>query len=199
MAGVSLLGLAGAACLGAGSTPDARHRCLPIGDPPLGYRPNFVLVMADDLGYGDLGSYGQTRIDTGHLDRLASQGLRFTEAYSGSTVCRSARNALMTGMHTGHTTIRGNKRQNEIHLRPEDVTVAEVLRCAGYETAVFGKWAMGQAGSTGEPNRKGFDHFLGYLDQTHAHDYYPTFLYRDGERFSIPENEGSAQGRYSQV
>ena len=153
--------------------------------------------MADDLGYGDIGVYGQSHIDTPHLDRMASEGLRFTDAYSGSTVCRPARNTLMTGQHTGHTLIRGNNRQGEINLRPEDRTIAEVLRCAGYQTAVFGKWALGQEGTTGEPNRQGFDNWMGYLDQTHAHDYYPTFLFRDGESFQIPENQDGAQGRYS--
>jgi arylsulfatase A-like enzyme len=142
-------------------------------------RPNIIIILADDLGYGDLGCYGQKRIATPHLDRLAREGLRFTDFYAGSTVCAPSRCALMTGYHTGHCSIRGNSKQN---LAPEEVTVAELLQSAGYATALFGKWGLGHEGSAGVPTQQGFDAFFGYLDQHHAHNYYPAFLMRNEER-----------------
>jgi len=135
--------------------------------------PNIIFIMADDLGYGDLGCYGQQRIQTPHIDRLAREGMRFTDFYAGSTVCAPSRCVLMTGYHTGRAFIRGNGKDN---LRPSDVTVAEVLKGAGYATGMFGKWGLGHEGSTGLPTRQGFDEFFGYLDQQHAHNYYPSFL-----------------------
>ena len=135
--------------------------------------PNIVLIVADDLGYGDLGSYGQQQIQTPELDRLAAQGLRFTQFYAGSTVCAPSRAALMTGLHTGHAPIRGNKEVQPYGQHPlEDsaVTIAEVLKEAGYRTALIGKWGLGAPGSSGEPNRQGFDYFFGYLGQRHAHN-----------------------------
>lgn len=144
--------------------------------------PNILLIVADDLGYGDLGSYGQTEIQTPHLDRLANEGLRFTNFYAGSTVCAPSRAALMTGLHTGHTPIRGNSRQA---LPGASVTMAEVLREAGYRTGLIGKWGLGELGSEGEPNRQGFDYFFGYLNQRHAHNYYPEFLIRNQERYPL--------------
>ncbi len=148
-------------------------------------RPNIVLILADDLGYGDLGAYGQKLIQTPHLDRLASTGLRFSACYAGSTVCAPSRCALMTGLHTGHCRIRGNAL---VPLLPEDVTLAEILRGAGYETALFGKWGLGEPDSTGVPDRQGFDTWFGYLNQVHAHNYYPDYLWRDGQRFPLPGN-----------
>jgi arylsulfatase A-like enzyme len=145
-------------------------------------RPNIIFIMADDLGYGDVGCYGQKRIQTPNIDRLAKEGLRFTDFYAGSTVCAPSRCVLMTGYHTGHCLIRGNAKDN---LRPEDVTVAEVLKSAGYSTAMYGKWGLGHEGSTGVPTKQGFDHFFGYLDQHHAHNYYPTFLMDGEKRFSL--------------
>ena len=146
--------------------------------------PNILLIHADDLGHGDLGAYGQTRFETPSLDRLAREGTRFTQYYSGSTVCAPSRYALMTGLHTGHAWIRGNGRlpEGDVPLRPEDVTVAEVLRAAGYRTAVIGKWGLGQPGTTGMPDRQGFDHAFGFLDHRHAHRQYTDHLYRNGER-----------------
>jgi arylsulfatase A-like enzyme len=140
--------------------------------------PNIVLILADDLGYGDLGCYGQKLIQTPRIDELASQGVRFTQAYAGSTVCAPSRACLMTGLHTGHARIRGNAR---VDLTPEDRTIPEVLKAAGYRTALFGKWGLGTAGNSGIPTRKGFDEFFGFLDQKHAHTYYPTQLW-DGDR-----------------
>jgi len=150
---------------------------------PAPSRPNLVLILADDLGYGDLGCFGQPRIDTPNLDRLAERGLVMTRFYAGSTVCAPSRCSLMTGLHTGHCRIRGNAKQN---LEPDDVTVAEVLKEAGYETALIGKWGIGHEGSGGMPTRQGFDSFFGYLDQGHAHNYYPTYLIRDEERVALP-------------
>jgi arylsulfatase A-like enzyme len=147
--------------------------------------PNIIYVLADDLGYGDLGSFGQERIQTPSLDRLAAEGVRFTQHYAGSTVCAPSRCVLMTGLHTGHARVRGNNRRP---LLPDDVTVAELLKGAGYRTALIGKWGLGEAGSTGVPNRQGFDYFYGYLNQRHAHNYYPEFLWRNDERVPQPGN-----------
>lgn len=144
--------------------------------------PNIIFILADDLGYGDLGCYGQKRIQTPNIDRLAREGLRFTDFYAGSTVCAPSRCVLMTGYHTGHCSIRGNSKQN---LRLDEVTVAEVLQSAGYATALFGKWGLGHEGSDGVPTRQGFDTFFGYLDQHHAHNYYPAFLMKDEGRFPL--------------
>jgi arylsulfatase A-like enzyme len=141
--------------------------------------PNVVLIQADDLGYGDLSAYGQAMFRTPALDRMAREGIRFTQYYAGSTVCAPSRTALMTGLHTGHAWIRGN---GEIALRLEDVTLAEVLREAGYRTAVIGKWGLGVPGTTGEPNRQGFDYSFGFLDHRHAHRQYTDHLWRNGER-----------------
>jgi arylsulfatase A-like enzyme len=146
-------------------------RSVGAGKPP---RPNIVFILADDLGYGDLGCYGQKEIRTPHLDRLAAEGMRFTQCYAGSTVCAPSRCALMTGRHTGHGTIRDN--YPRVPLRPDDVTAAEALRSAGYATGLIGKWGLGEPGTTGIPNRQGFDYFFGYLDQLHAHNYYPDYL-----------------------
>jgi arylsulfatase A-like enzyme len=139
-------------------------------------RPNIVLIVADDLGYGDLGCYGQKRIKTPNIDRLATEGRRFTQFYAGCTVCAPSRCVLMTGLHTGHCYIRGNSNYG---LRTRDVTVAQLLKQAGYATGLFGKWGLGQEGSDGVPTRKGFDRFFGYLDQVHAHNYFPAFLISD--------------------
>ncbi len=150
--------------------------------------PNIILVLADDLGYGDLGSYGQKNIRTPALDRMAAEGMRFTDHYAGSTVCAPSRSALMTGLHTGHTPVRGNREVRPMGQHPLDddvVTVAEVLKSAGYVTGLIGKWGLGGPGTSGEPNRQGFDYFYGYLCQRHAHNYYPEFLFRNRERVPL--------------
>ena len=178
----------------------AETRPLPIS---AARKPNLIFILADDLGYGDLGCYGQTKIKTPHLDRLAAEGMCFTNFYAGSTVCAPSRCALMTGLHTGHAAIRGNA---AFALRPQDQTVAEVLKRAGYHTGIIGKWGLGNQNTTGVPQKKGFDDFLGYLDQTHAHDYYTDFLWRydpptsakpgyDGQ-IAFPENQGGKKGLY---
>jgi len=139
-------------------------------------RPNIIFILADDLGYGDLGCYGQKQILTPNLDRMASEGLRFTQAYSGSTVCAPSRCCLMTGKHSGHATVRGNIKP-EAGLKPDEPTVASLLQGAGYRTALFGKWGLGGPGTGSVPNTRGFDEFYGYLDQQHAHNTYPEHLW----------------------
>ncbi len=156
--------------------------------------PNIIFIMADDLGYGDLGCFGQKKIKTPHIDQLAAEGMKLTDFYAGSTVCAPSRCVLMTGYHTGHCFIRGNGKDN---LRPDDVTVAEVLKSAGYKTALCGKWGVGHEGSTGLPTRQGFDYFYGYLDQHHAHNYYPTFLVRNEKRVPL-DNVVPGQGQWGQ-
>jgi len=147
--------------------------------------PNLIFVLADDLGYGDLGCFGQETIQTPRLDRLAAEGMRLTDFYAGSTVCAPSRCVLMTGLHSGHARVRGNAR---VPLEPGDVTLAELMRDAGYATALIGKWGLGEPGSTGVPNAQGFDYFYGYLNQRHAHDYYPNHLYRNAEEVRLEGN-----------
>ena len=144
--------------------------------------PNIIFILADDLGYGDLGCYGQKVIQTPQLDRMAREGLCFTDFYAGCTVCAPSRCTLMTGLHTGHARIRGNA---NVPLEPTDLTVAKLLQRAGYATGLVGKWGLGEAGSTGVPNLQGFDYFFGYLSQVHAHNYYPAFLWRDQQQVPL--------------
>jgi arylsulfatase A-like enzyme len=138
-------------------------------------RPNIVFILADDLGYGDLSCYGQEKFQTQNIDRLAAEGIRFTHAYAGSSVCSPSRCALMTGLHTGHCSYRGNI-QGEPGISASNVTIAEVLRAAGYRTGIFGKWGLGTVGREGYPTRQGFDRWFGFLSQMQAHDYYPQYL-----------------------
>jgi arylsulfatase A-like enzyme len=158
-------------------------------------RPNIVFIMADDLGYGHLGSYGQTKIRTPHLDRMAAEGTRFTQCYAGHCVCAPSRSVLMTGRHSGHTSVRING--GGAPLLPEDVTVAEVLKEAGYATGIFGKWGLGDHGTEGVPYQQGFDEFYGYLHQVHAHFFYPWFLWRNDQRHVLSENVGEKEEQYS--
>jgi arylsulfatase A-like enzyme len=168
--------------------------------PPAPHKPNIIFILADDLGYGDLGCYGQTKIKTPNLDKLAAEGMRLTSFYAGSTVCAPSRCALMTGLHTGHALVRGNAK---LALRPQDLTVAEILKGAGYHTGLVGKWGLGEQGTTGLPHNKGFDEFVGYLDQVHAHDYYTDHLWRHDPRtgfdgsMPLAENEGGHKALYT--
>ena len=142
--------------------------------------PNIVLIIADDLGYGDLGCFGQKVLKTPRIDRMASEGMRFTHFYAGSTVCAPSRSVLMTGRHMGRTVVRGNSTRPVI-LRPEDPNLASLLKSAGYRTACIGKWGLGTPDNISNPNDIGFDHFFGYVDMWHAHNFYPEFLIRNGE------------------
>ncbi|MBK7642526.1 MAG: arylsulfatase [Planctomycetes bacterium] len=155
-------------------------------------QPNVVLILADDLGWGELGCYGQTKIQTPALDALARQGVRFTQAYSGAPVCAPSRCSLLTGMHTGHSAIRDNKELEPEGQEPLPAgipTLAELLHARGYATAAIGKWGLGPPGSVGDPLRRGFDHFFGYNCQRAAHTYYPEWLYRDRTRVALPGND----------
>ena len=142
--------------------------------------PNIILIIADDLGYGDLGCFGQKVLKTPRIDGMASEGMRFTQFYAGSTVCAPSRSVLMTGRHMGRTVVRGNSTRPVI-LRPEDPNLASLLKSAGYRTACIGKWGLGTPDNISNPNDIGFDHFFGYVDMWHAHNFYPEFLIRNGE------------------
>ena len=148
-------------------------------------RPNIIWIMCDDLGYGDLGCFGQKTMATPRLDQLAREGMRFTDFYAGCTVCRPSRLSLWTGKHMGHTPISSNA---NYHFKPEDVTVAELLKDAGYRTGGVGKWAMGGVETSGFPLKNGFDFWMGYLDQGQAHNYYPTHLWRNGQKYPLAGN-----------
>jgi len=154
-------------------------------------KTNIIYILADDLGYGDLGCYGQKRIQTPNIDQMAKEGMLFTDHYAGSTVCAPSRCSLMTGLHTGHAYIRGNKEvqpMGQLPIPDSTMTVAEYLKQAGYTTGLIGKWGLGGPGSEGVPNRQGFDYFYGYLGQRHAHNYYPEFLFRNDKRVMLKGN-----------
>ena len=176
MAGVTAAGAMASFVPGCRSAGETRK------SPSSTQRPNVIFILADDLGYGDLGCYGQERIQTPNLDRMAAEGIIFTDHYAGCTVCAPSRCCLMTGVHTGHAWIRGNDR---VPLRPSDVTVAQLLKGAGYTTGIVGKWGLGEPETTGIPNRKGFDYWFGYLNQAHAHNYYPEYLWRNEEKVPL--------------
>ncbi|MFQ5568465.1 MAG: arylsulfatase [Rhodothermales bacterium] len=162
--------------------------CQTSREAPLDTPPNILYILADDLGYGEVGAYGQTKIKTPHLDQLAAEGLRFTQHYSGSPVCAPSRGTLLTGFHTGHGYVRDNyelggfaddEERGQLPLKPGTFTLGKMLQDQGYVTGVIGKWGLGGPGSTGIPNEQGFDFFYGYLDQKQAHNYYPTHLWRN--------------------
>ncbi len=167
-------------------------------------RPNIIYIMADDLGFADLGCYGQKAIRTPNIDRLAAGGRRFTQCYAGSTVCAPSRSALMTGLHTGHTRVRNNfgivggvGPQRRVPLRDEDLTVAEVLKKAGYATGITGKWGLGEPGSSGLPNKQGFDEWFGYLNQRRAHSYYPDYIWKNQQKYLLEGNLDGKRGQYT--
>jgi len=199
-AGWSAASLAG---LGALGTDRARAATM-------GKRPNVVFILADDLGYADVGCYGQKRIRTPNIDKLAAEGMRFTQFYSGNPVCAPSRCALMTGYHSGHGQVRNNKQVGgedawtlgvttggQHPLAEGTFTVGHLLKKAGYTTGAFGKWGLGRVGTTGDPQKQGFDHFFGYICQRQAHTYYPNHLWRDGQVFWIEENKDGAERVYS--
>lgn len=164
----------------------------------LGRSPNVVLIMADDLGYGELGAYGQRLIRTPHLDALAAEGRRYTQFYSASPVCAPTRTSLMTGKHQGHAAIRGNREiggwelnsgEGQWPLPAAEVTMAEAFRAKGYVTGIFGKWGLGGPASEGHPLYQGFDRFFGYLCQRQAHNFYPTHLWNGHQVWILSEND----------
>ncbi|MEM7375310.1 MAG: arylsulfatase [Bacteroidota bacterium] len=169
--------------------------------------PNIIFIMSDDQGQYDLGSYGGPHIRTPFLDQMAAEGMRFTQAYAGSPVCAPTRCSLMTGKHSGHITRRDNRASHQpdlafrqrklVPLNAEDYTMAEMLKEAGYATGGFGKWGLGNPGTTGTPYTQGFDLFYGYLDQVHAHSYYTDFLMRNADTIPIPENANGQREVYS--
>ena len=156
-------------------------------------RPNIIFIMADDLGYGDLGCYGQKLIQTPHIDQLAAQGMRFTQAYAGASVCTASRAVLMTGLHNGHTPARDNIPHYPTYLQADDVTVAEVLKKTGYRCGGVGKWSLGDAGTVGRATNQGFDMWFGYLNQDHAHYYFTEYLDDNEGRLELTGNRESRQ------
>lgn len=164
-------------------------------------KPNLIFVLSDDIAQGDLGAYGQKLIQTPNLDRLCREGTRYLSAYTGTSVCAPARSSFMTGLHMGHCPTRANREVQPEGQRPlpkDTVTIAKILKGAGYKTATMGKWGMGMFDTTGSPFKNGMDHFFGYNCQRHAHSYFPTYLYNDDKRFEIPENAGGKHGVYAQ-
>jgi arylsulfatase A len=164
--------------------------------------PNIVYILADDLGIGDLGCYGQTVIKTPNLDKLAASGMLFNNHYSGSTVCAPSRSSLMTGQHTGHTAIRDNKGgedggEGQIAMTANSFTIAELLKQKGYKTGAFGKWGLGFIETSGDPNKQGFDEFFGYNCQVQAHRYYPQYLWHNNEKVFLPGNDGGKTVTYA--
>ena len=150
--------------------------------------PNLIFILVDDMGHADLGCYGQQKIHTPRIDRLAAEGMRFSQAYCGTSVCAPSRCALMTGLNMGHAPIRANreiKPEGQMPLPASTLTVAEVLKSAGYATACIGKWGLGFVGTEGDPNQQGFDHFFGYNCQRQAHNFYPTHLWRNAEKIPL--------------
>lgn len=163
-------------------------------------KPNVIYILADDLGYGDLGCYGQTKIETPNLDEMAAQGMLFTQHYAGNTVCAPSRSVLLTGQHTGHTPIRGNKEiipEGQSPLKSESFTLSEMLKEAGYITGAFGKWGLGFIGSEGDPNNQGFDEFYGYNCQRQAHRYYPEHLWHNNKKVLLEGNDFKNTETYS--
>jgi arylsulfatase A-like enzyme len=180
----TLFALVGSGLAGCQSTPAA--------PPPA--RPNVIYMLADDLGYRELRAYGQAKIRTPHLDRMAAEGVKFTQHYSGSPVCAPSRAALLTGLHTGHGVVKDNlefggwsddEERGQMPLPRGTFTLARMFRDAGYATGAIGKWGLGGPGTEGEPNEHGFDYFFGYMDQKQAHNYYPTHLWRNGQRVAL--------------
>ncbi|WP_074306688.1 arylsulfatase [Singulisphaera sp. GP187] len=150
--------------------------------------PNVILILADDLGYGDLGCFGQKLIKTPNIDRLAAEGMRFTQAYAGATVCAPSRCSLMTGKHNGHAPIRGNreiKPEGQVPMPADTITVAHLMKYAGYTTGLIGKWGLGHPGSVSTPDKMGFDEFFGYNCQRLAHEYYPEYLWRNNNKVML--------------
>lgn len=162
--------------------------------------PNIIIILADDLGYGDLSCFGQTKFQTPNIDQLASEGMIFTQHYAGAPVCAPSRSALLTAQHTGHTTVRGNKKVNkygEYPLSDSDTILPQLCKENGYKTGMFGKWGLGYPGSSGDIIKKGFDDFFGYYGQYDAHNYHPNFLWHNNEKYSIDKNKHYSNAVYA--
>ncbi|HUT23117.1 MAG TPA: arylsulfatase [Sumerlaeia bacterium] len=187
--------------LGAGTASLALNQLSLGTEGAVPLKTNIIFILADDLGYGDLGCYGQTKIQTPHIDRLAAEGMRFTNHYTGSPVCAPARCSLMTGLHTGHCTLRDDQakagKRKLVPLSSDDTTIASLLKEGKYMTGVIGKWGLGNPGTTGTPLQHGFRWFFGYLDQVHAHDYYTDYLLRDRVRIPLKGNVGGKKEHYT--
>ncbi|MEN8157297.1 MAG: arylsulfatase [Bacteroidota bacterium] len=171
--------------------------CSPSGEAE---KPNIIYILADDLGYGDLSCYGQEKFDTPNIDRLAKEGIKLTQHYSGSTVCAPSRSTLITGQHTGHTPVRGNrehKPEGQWPLPASSPSMAKMFNTAGYATGAFGKWGLGYPNSEGDPIARGFDIFYGYNCQRNAHHYYPQYLYHNNDKVILEENAGGERGLYA--
>jgi len=191
----SLLALACGVCLADG-------QLAVIEQTRVATQPNLIFIMADDLGYGDLGCFGQKVIATPRLDQMAKEGMKFTQFYAGNTVCAPSRSVLLTGQHMGHTHVRGNANSAtmlEQSLRAQDTTIAEVLKTVGYTNGLVGKWGLGEVHQSGFPLRKGFDRFFGYLNQVHAHNYYPEFVWDNADKktlANVVEESGGSYGGF---
>ena len=190
-----LIALAGAAVMSVSCVNKEKPS---LDDNPT--KPNIIYILADDLGYGDLSCYGQSKFSTPNIDRMAGEGMIFTHHYAGSTVCAPSRSCLMTGLHTGHTPIRGNKEwqpEGQVPMPKEILTIPEILKQAGYVTGAFGKWGLGYPGSEGDPNNQGFDEFYGYNCQRLAHNYYPSHLWYNQKKITLEENQGEDMKIYA--
>ncbi len=199
-----------AGCAAAAAMSLAGCKTTPVEKKSTQKQPNIIFIMADDLGYGDLGCFGQKEIKTPNIDRLAAEGTRFTDCYAGSTVCAPSRSVLMTGQHTGHTRVRNNmgkvggtlvldngSPQRRVPLELQDITVAELLKQAGYATGITGKWGLGEPDNNGIPNKQGFDEWFGYLNQRRAHTYYPPYLWHNEQKQIFEGNADGRQEKYS--
>src|SRR5262245_47880549 len=165
-------------------------------------RPNIVFILADDLGWGDLGCYGQMKIRTPSIDKLAAEGMRFTQAYAGNAVCAPSRCCLMTGKHPGHAYIRDNRQwkpdvqwSGQVPIPEDTVALPGLLKAKGYATGAMGKWGLGSPENSGDPGKQGIDYFFGYYCQAHAHNHYPQYVWRNGEKVPLEGNDGSATGK----
>ena len=180
----------------AGSLTDCKNQASEKEQPL-----NVIYILADDLGYGDLGCYGQEKIKTPHIDQMAAEGMQFTQHYAGCTVSAPSRCSLMTGLHTGHSQIRGNREvrpEGQIPMEEGTFTIGRLMQDAGYKTGIFGKWGLGHPGSSSVPNQMGFDEFYGYNCQRLAHTYYPSHLWLNGDTVAFPENVNPGRVTYSQ-
>jgi arylsulfatase A-like enzyme len=170
-----------------------------ISTSKLASPPNVIYILADDLGYGDLSSYGQEKYNTPHIDQLAKEGMLFTQHYAGSTVCAPSRSALLTGQHTGFTPVRGNieLEDGQLPIPDSTYTLAELFKEHKYKTGIFGKWGLGGISTEGSPLKQGFDEFYGFINQRLAHHYYPDYLWDNEEKVILEKNQGLNKGQYA--